>query len=233
MCFSATASFTVAAVCAGAGAYSLHKCPAPRYLSLAAIPVIFALHQAIEGVVWLSLGDNTQAAGLWPALFVFIATAFWPSWVPFAIWRSETDPKRRFWLASLMLVGGLVTTAYLFKLAITDTTAHLSGHSVQYTHSLLDLHILFGWIYSRPLIGLEWILIPYAIAVIGSLALSSLPAVRWFAAFVAVALVLVFLLDRHVLVSVWCFFAATGSLLVAIAMRQTHVDQITIHQQAG
>ena len=49
MCFSATASFSAAAVCGAIGVLTVRRASKPD-LMLAFIPVIFALHQALEGV---------------------------------------------------------------------------------------------------------------------------------------------------------------------------------------
>ena len=61
MCFSATASFSAAAVCGAIGVLTVRRASRPD-LMLALIPVIFALHQAFEGVVWLT--RRTRTGGL-------------------------------------------------------------------------------------------------------------------------------------------------------------------------
>jgi hypothetical protein len=49
MCFSATASFSAAAVCGAIGVLTVRRASRPD-LMLALIPVIFALHQASRGL---------------------------------------------------------------------------------------------------------------------------------------------------------------------------------------
>ena len=61
MCFSATASFTAGAVLLGVGTLTLRSALASRHshrrrdLPFAAIPLLFAIQQLIEGVVWLTV----------------------------------------------------------------------------------------------------------------------------------------------------------------------------------
>ncbi len=56
MCFTAGASFTASAVLATAGTATLREVRSKRELLLAMFPVIFSVHQLIEGVLWLTIG---------------------------------------------------------------------------------------------------------------------------------------------------------------------------------
>jgi hypothetical protein len=55
MCFSATANFVGSTALGGIGVVTLTKVKHPRELLFAALPVLFAVHQFIEGFVWLGL----------------------------------------------------------------------------------------------------------------------------------------------------------------------------------
>lgn len=81
MCFSATASFTSAAVLltVGAGTLSLNQEKENRMF--AAIPILFGIQQASEGVVWLTIGQVASADLLKWAVITFLAFALviWPS----------------------------------------------------------------------------------------------------------------------------------------------------------
>ena len=54
MCFSATASFSVGAILLGLGTLTLKAARRPPELVLAAIPLLFAIQQLSEGVIWLT-----------------------------------------------------------------------------------------------------------------------------------------------------------------------------------
>ena len=64
MCFSATASFTAAAVAGSIGAVTLWKAAKlrdPALLPIAAFPALFALQQTVEGLLWLELARPARA----------------------------------------------------------------------------------------------------------------------------------------------------------------------------
>ncbi len=64
MCFSPEADFTAAAVVGVVGVATLRLVREPRDLLIAALPLLFALHQFVEGFVWLGLqGDVSSGLG--------------------------------------------------------------------------------------------------------------------------------------------------------------------------
>ena len=84
MCFSATASFVTAGVIAVIGVVSLSRARDPRTLPLATIPVVFAVQQGIEGLLWLNLPfapDGSISTAL-TFLYLFTAQVFWPVYAP-------------------------------------------------------------------------------------------------------------------------------------------------------
>ena len=65
MCFSAAASFTAGAVLTGIGVATLRKVEHPTYYLFASIPLLFAVQQFSEGVLWLTLPSaNPDFGGL-------------------------------------------------------------------------------------------------------------------------------------------------------------------------
>mgnify|MGYP000091041284 FL=1 len=73
MCFSATASFAASAVLGATGIATLAKTKDRKMLPLATIPLVFAIQQAIEGGLWLTIADGGSDAVLLSALFLFFA----------------------------------------------------------------------------------------------------------------------------------------------------------------
>ncbi|WP_424324591.1 DUF6629 family protein, partial [Gordonia sp. (in: high G+C Gram-positive bacteria)] len=61
MCFSATASFVGAGVITAAGVATLALVRDVRQLPFASLPLLFGIHQALEGWTWLELGDREGA----------------------------------------------------------------------------------------------------------------------------------------------------------------------------
>lgn len=60
MCFSAGASFGASAILVVIGVASLRKVQTRAHLPFAAIPLLFGIKQAFEGVLWLMLGDDSS-----------------------------------------------------------------------------------------------------------------------------------------------------------------------------
>lgn len=80
MCFSAEASFAASAAICAVGTLSVARAKNARQLPFAAIPLIFSLQQAIEGVLWIALSNPEYSAWQSKAMyaFLFFAQVFWP-----------------------------------------------------------------------------------------------------------------------------------------------------------
>src|SRR5581483_6072378 len=117
MCFSATASFTAAALTGSIGVVSLRKAATRqdrRIAALAAFPILFALQQFTEGLIWLDLAQP-EASALRPFLvhlFQGYAEVFWPVFAPLAGLLIETHVWRR-WAIGTCLAVGICLSLYL------------------------------------------------------------------------------------------------------------------------
>jgi hypothetical protein len=87
MCFSATSSFASAAAVGSVGFATLPKIRSWREVLLGILPLLFALHQFEEGIVWLSLESHLpQGWGRSAAwLYILFAHALLPAYSPWAI----------------------------------------------------------------------------------------------------------------------------------------------------
>ena len=87
MCFSATANFVGSGVLGAVGVVTLTKVKHRRELLFASLPTLFAVHQFIEGFVWLGLdGILSQAvAHNMGAAFVLYAQGLLPFLMPLSI----------------------------------------------------------------------------------------------------------------------------------------------------
>ena len=110
MCFSATASFTAAAVVGSIGIATLWKAAARRdraVLPIAAFPILFAAQQAVEGLLWLDLA-RPEPGACRPFLthaFLGYAEVFWPVFAPLAAWSIEPVLWRRRLILICLVVG--------------------------------------------------------------------------------------------------------------------------------
>ncbi len=213
MCFSETASYTAAAALVPAGIWCLRTARGldRRWLPLAAFPLAFGIQQGIEGLVWRGLdGGDPTLTRVAAVGFLFFSHLFWPAFVPYAAWRLEPQAGRARllgWLAAAGATLGLFL--YLPTLAYSEELAVAAREgSIVY-----NVRLPFGLFEGRaPLYA------AYAMIVVCSLALSSEPRVRHFAALIAASLIAAAVLRAHALVSVWCFFAAIASLHLARAL---------------
>ncbi|NWG93250.1 MAG: hypothetical protein HXY21_12215 [Parvularculaceae bacterium] len=211
MCFSATASFTAAGGLALIGAAALRERPQPRMAALAATPLLFAAHQAIEGAIWLQLA----AGGPSPALvktWLFIAEAFWPIFVPAAVLLMTRGRRRRQGLAALLLTGLVVSAHFTMLLIRSDFTVAEVNGNLRYEASappgdrLAGLYLLAT--VAPLLIARERFVFAFGLAVLGG----------------AIVTELYF---RHAGPSVWCFFATIASLCAFLAVRDENASRRT------
>jgi hypothetical protein len=205
MCFSAEASFVVAAGLFPAGIYCLRAAARKdrRLLPVAAVPLLFSIQQASEGFVWIGLhhedAELTRVAAL---CFLFPAMAVWPFWVPFMMWAKEDRPFPR----RLLLALSVLSVAWFFVLFLPLAsgppemlTTRIVEHSIAYSYPDVPL---------RRALPAGMPLVLYGLTVILPLVLTFDKKRLVPGLVVAVSLIVCFLFYRHALVSVWCFFAA-------------------------
>ena len=201
MCFSATASFSAAATLGLVGAISVGKASIWQERPLAAIPLVFAAQQIMEGGLWLTLGGAHLPVG--PSLlanaFAFVALAVWPVYSPVALALVEPNRARRLIMLGLVTLGIIVACFGAMHTAIHPYAGCIVAHSIFYSNSAPYPHLMFG---------------AYLICTCLPPVLSSHKALRWFGAIVIggfIAAALFYLRSRF---SVFCFFAALASVTV-------------------
>jgi uncharacterized protein DUF6629 len=209
MCFSATASFSAAAVIGSVGIVTLSSAaakPDHRILGLAAFPMLFALQQVVEGFLWLDLAGPAPGAlhGVLVHAFQGYAEVFWPVFAPLAALLIERERWHRM-LISACLVIGVALSAYLLVAMI--------GHP--YQASVGEGHIVYRNDFQYPT-GIE---APYVVATTLSLLLSSDKHVQRLALVVLIGFAVAYVSFHHAYISVWCFFAAIASVLVYLYVR--------------
>jgi uncharacterized protein DUF6629 len=213
MCFSATASFTMAGVLVAVGVASIARSESPSARLFAAIPLLFGAQQAAEGIVWLTITDPPSLATLHRlAVMTFLALALviWPLWAPIALRLHERDRARKKVLTTFIAIGVLVAVVAGNLLHRWQPYAVIAGRSIVYKHATMGIVV--------P----EYVLLlVYAIPTVGSFFVSTVPMVRTIGATLFVSLVLAFLIERQALTSVWCFFAAVLSVLIFVAVTRT------------
>jgi hypothetical protein len=209
MCFSATASFSAAAVIGSVGIVTLSSAaakPDHRILALAAFPMLFALQQVVEGFLWLDLASPEPGTlrGTLVHAFQGYAEVFWPTFAPLAALLIERQRWHRI-LISVCLAIGVALSIYLLVAMI--------GHP--YQASIGEGHIVYRNDFQYPT-GIE---APYVVATTLSLLLSSDKHVQRLALVILIGFAVAYVSFHHAYISVWCFFAAIASVMVYLYVR--------------
>lgn len=205
MCFSAEASFIVGGALLPAGAYCVGAAlvKKPRYLGLAAVPLIFGLQQISEGFVWLGLEANDPAAIRTSSLFfLFFALAFWPFWFPFMAACMETEPPRKRLFIALTVFAASWFWILFYPLIVGSESllrTEVIQRSIFYD---FDGLAIYQYIPKAPLRVLYLLCVALP-AVFGSESFGRLPGIVLGLLALVVAGVY-----SYAFVSVWCFFAA-------------------------
>lgn len=200
MCFSAQASFITGVGLLGLGAVTVRRTRTRGELLYAAIPLLFAFQQFLEGMLWLAFANPAPALSTWLTdLYLLFANVLWPIYVPLAVLALETIPWRRRVITGVAVVGAAVS-AYLLTILILQPI----------TASVADRHILYDFTnpYEQTTIML------YVIATCASLLLSSHPRVVIFGVSAFISGAIAYTVYTTWFISVWCFFAAALSIIV-------------------
>ncbi len=201
MCFSATASFGSGVLLSTIGFASLKRAQTPTQYPFASIPLIFGVQQLAEGFVWLSLSEpvyeNYQQTAV--KIFLLIAQAVWPVFIPFAFMQLEPEIKRKRILTWLLAVGAVIVVFVLYFLFSRQITAEISEHHIKYHIGFPGFMAISGAVL-------------YFFAVIVPPFISSVRHMKWLALGSFGAFVLASIFYTQYLVSVWCFFAAIVSV---------------------
>lgn len=201
MCFSPTASFVGAGAIGTIGLATLRHVREPRALLFGCVPLLFALHQAAEGLVWLGLEGRIGPIGLDHAAFLFTlyAQGLLPFLMPTAVALMEPPGRRRGIILALVGVGALVCAWDLAGLMVLPSRVFVDHHSIAYRNHMT---------------GNLWISLLYILATCGALLLSTHRVVRSYGALNVVALTIVELVKSYAFASVWCFYAAAMSIIL-------------------
>lgn len=216
MCFSTTASFTAGVVLTTIGVASIKKTSDVRKLMFACIPFIFALQQFSEGFVWITLLNNSEPSLQQIAinLFLVFALVFWPATVPLSIFLIEENRQRRITLGIIAGLGILFSILSIYYLLAYHSTALISKLHIHYQ---LDVpghgKIILGFLYLVPTVLSLFISSVKKVPIMGCLVLLSYFVTK-------------FLFDDYLL-SIWCFFSATISLMIYYILSLNHSSSKT------
>ncbi len=201
MCFSAAANFVGSGVLATVGVVTLTKVKHRRELLFASLPLLFAIHQFIEGFVWLGLDGMmsptvTHDMG---AAFMLYAQGLLPFLLPLSVFLFEPDARSRKRMQPFLILGALTTLYILWALTAFPTEVFVKGNSIVYINQATNN---------------IFVAIVYVIATCGSLLFSKIRDMVIFGLANMAILLVVMAFKRYAFTSLWCAYAAIASLII-------------------
>lgn len=201
MCFSATANFIGSGVLGAVGVATLSQVQHRRELMFAALPTLFAVHQLIEGFVWLGLDGymSPQVAHDAGAAFMLYAQGLLPALIPLSVLLFERTAKRRRHMLPFVVLGVGLTLYMLWALTAFPTQVYVHSNSIVYVNQATNY---------------LWVAVLYVVATCGSLFFSENWDMVLFGFVNLVILLITMAIKRYAFTSVWCAYAAVASVII-------------------
>jgi hypothetical protein len=219
MCFSATANFVGSGVLGAVGVVTLTRVKHRREVLFAALPTLFAIHQFIEGFVWLGLDGilSPTVAHDMGAAFMLYAQGLLPLLLPLSVFLFEPDKESRQRMLPFLVVGGATTLYILWALTAYPLQLYIRGNSIVYINQATN----------NTAVG-----VLYVIATCGSLFFSKIRIMVVFGAANLVILLAVMEVKRYAFTSLWCAYAAVASVTILAYFWRSHKDRPFLYAQA-
>jgi len=209
VCFSAAVNFVGSGVLGTVGVVTLTKVKHRRELLFASLPTLFAIHQFIEGFVWLGLDGILPPAVAHDmgAAFMLYAQGLLPFLLPLSVLLFEPTAKRRRRMLPFLVIGGLTALYILWALTAFPSQVFVEGKSI---------------VYINPATNNTAVAVAYVIATCGSLFFSEVTDMVIFGAANLVILLVVLVVKSYAFTSLWCAYAAVASIIVLAYFWKSH-----------
>jgi hypothetical protein len=183
------------------GVITLTKVKHRRELLFAALPILFAVHQFIEGFVWLGLDGilSPVVAHDMGAAFMLYAQGLLPFLLPLSVLLFEVDLKSRRRMLPFLVLGAATTLYILWALTAYPTQVYVKGNSIVYINQATNNTV---------------VAVLYVIATCGSLFFSKVRAMVMFGVANLAILLVVMEVKRYAFTSLWCAYAAVASVII-------------------
>jgi len=210
MCISATASFIASGILATAGAAVIMKAIDPSIRLFAAIPLLFAIQQFTEGLVWLSINNASSIVVTSTSIyfFLFFALILWPVFLPLSVFLLEKNKMRKRVLFLFLLMGGLISLFMIYVMFFRNISAQAM---------FLHVHYNVDYPYNLPFISI----LPYFVATAIPQFISSVGKMKWFGIAIVISFIITNIYFKETVPSVWCFFAALSSTIIILIVNKS------------
>ena len=205
MCFSVQADVAAGVVILPMAVVALREVRHVRELPFASLPLLFALHQLVEALVWAAYDDRTVPEALGHAAmlaYVGYAMVVLPTLMPLSVLLLEPRGAR-LRVAPFVVLGAVMSVVFAVEVFTAPIAVVVHPHALEYATGLSHGNLLA---------------IGYAVAVVGAPMLSGYRSVVAFGLVNLVGLIVVALAYREAFASLWCVYAALSSALVVLHM---------------
>jgi len=205
MCFSATASFSASGLIGAIGIRTIQKSDSSDRL-FASIPLMFALQQIFEGIIWLGFA-YPQFEGLRTfatTVFLIFAWAIWPAYIPFAIASLETDIKRKGILNSLKFPGMIAGIGAIIPIFISGPLPQIMDFHIDYSLQSNIPHQTILMSYNAM----------YLLCTLVPMFLSSRKGMTSYGLANLIGLIIAGIFYQSSVPSTWCFFSSIFSIMI-------------------
>ena len=209
MCFSAEANFVGSGALGAIGVVTLTRVKHRRELLFAPLPLLFAIHQFIEGFVWLGLDGvlSPTVAHNMGAAFMLYAQGLLPFLLPLSVLLFEPDGHIRRRMIPFLALGVATTLYILWALTAYPLQLYIRGNSIVYINQATNNMA---------------VAVLYVIATCGSLFFSKVRAMVMFGAANLVILLAVMEFKPYAFTSLWCAYAAVASVIILAYFWRSH-----------
>jgi len=183
-------------------------------------PVIFSVHQLIEGVLWLTIGrGQLRHLVQWLTVsYLVVAYCVWPIVSPAALYLIESDANKKKRFVPLLVLGVSLSLYLLYYTLLGHVEASIVNCSISYSTDI-------------PYSDQTTVL--YAIVVLLPFFFSSHPPVLALGIMNLILCSVTYYIYHVTFDSVWCFFAAAFSINIYLFFRWLHRGQLQSVVQSG
>jgi Family of unknown function (DUF6629) len=207
VCFSPEGDLVGGIVVTGIGVDAVrHLHHRNDHVALAALPLILGFHQIDESFVWWGLQGvvphDLGRIAMW--IYLVIAFAVLPIFVPLVIMLLEPSARRRWRIAPFLAIGTGTSTVLLETMLQNGPNVRLGAYHLAYSIGLQHGIVIIGI---------------YIVATCGSLLASGFHHIVVFGFANLVAVVILARLSADGFASLWCFYAAIACGAILLHMR--------------
>src|ERR1700752_2980298 len=220
VCFSATANFVGSGVLGAVGVCTFTKVKHRRELLFAALPMLFAVHQFIEGFVWLGLDGilSPAVAHDMGAAFMLFAQGLLLFLLPLGVLVSEPNARSRRRMLPFLVLGGATTLYILWALTAFPLQLYVRGNSIVYINQATNNMA---------------VALLYVIATCGSLFFSKIKMMVIFGTANLAILLVVMEVKRYAFTSLWCAYAAVASVIILAYFWRSQAERPCVYALPG